>query len=173
MEPIVLDIKYSPEDLQKSYELHYKVYYPVRSKLLLILGILLIVVGGLLFFIDYIRQESEWLSWFYIVLGGLSVVYHFWKISTMGKKMFRRMPDFQASHNFIINDAGVNGKSATMSSEVKWEHYKEAVLASEMILLYINPFRFNIFPKKFFKNGEFEKLKEIVISKVKPIRQLK
>ena len=174
MEPITVDIKYSSEDLQKSYELHYKVFYPIMSKLVLILGILLSFIGLLLLFINHFSYDtnSSWLGWFYIVLGGLAVAYHFWKIKTMGKKMFNRMPDFQAPHKMIINDSGINAKSTTVSSEAKWEHYQKAVLSNEMILLYINPFRFNIFPKKNFKENDFEKLKGTVKARINLIKQV-
>ena len=172
MEPINVDIKYTPVDLQKSYELHYNVYYPVRSKLLLILGILLAVVGLLLICLsNMLDQNDGWLGKLYMVLGVLAILYHFWKISTMGKKMFDKMPDFQLPYQVTINSSGICIKSTTVSSEVAWEHYTEAVVTANMILVYTNPFKFNIFRKTAFTDEQFERLSAVVIERVKSVKR--
>ena len=63
METINVDIIYTAADLQKSYTLHFKKMYPVKSKLLIIFGILIIALGTIMLLLKSAFGDSGWLPW--------------------------------------------------------------------------------------------------------------
>jgi len=164
MNKINVEIQYTPEDLQIGYTLHFKKLYPIRSKMLIVFGVLLIVLGVLMIVLKSVFNNANWLPVFYIVFGATTTIYHFWQYGTMGKRIYKKLPDFQQPFDYTISDDGIATKSTSMSSDVKWDHYKKAVITDDILLLYPNKFRFNLFPKRFFKENDFELLKNKIES---------
>jgi hypothetical protein len=158
METINVDITYTAADLQKSYTLHFKKMYPVKSKMLIIFGILIISLGAIMLLLKSAFNDTDWLPWFYVIFGVLAIIYHFWQYATIGKRMFKKLPDFKHAFHYVITDEGIQTASATASSEVKWEHYHKAIITDDLILLYPNKFRYNLFPKRFFLERDFKAL---------------
>jgi len=164
METINVDITYTAADLQKSYTLHFKKMYPVKSKLLIIFGILIIALGTAMLLFKDIFNNAGWLAWFYVIFGVVAIIYHFWQYSTIGRRMFKKLPDFKHAFHYIITEEGIQITSVTVSSDLKWEHYHKATITDDMILLYPNKFRYNLFPKRFFSDRDFKILQAKVKS---------
>ena len=172
MTPIAVEITYSAEDLQKCYEINYSIFYPFRSKLLLILGCFLAFIGGILLFLSYLvpDDQSIWLGKLYVAIGILCVVVHFWKLKTLGKRMLKKLPDLLKPYQFTIHEGGIQSRSTNVNSEVSWAYYQNAVVTEDMILLYINPIRFNFFPKDRFTEYDFAQFCTLVRENVKHIK---
>ncbi len=166
MESIKIEILYTPEDLQKSYQIHFNKMYPIRSKMVLILGILLVVLGILLALLEHTGSRSLLLGTSYIFLGFIAVGFYFWNRATIGKRMFKKLPDFSYPYIYTIGDEGLLVTSKNITTEVKWAHFWKAVICTDMILIYPNKFRYNLFPKKYFTPEQFEQLTKLVVDNV-------
>jgi hypothetical protein len=158
MNTIHVDINYTADDLQRSYTMHFKKLYPVKSKLLIIFGILIIGLGTTMLFLKGVFVDSESLAWFYVVFGFIAIAYYFWQYGTIGRRMFKKLPDFHSPFHYEISDQGIKTTSKTIDSDVKWDHYKRAIITDDMVLLYPNNLRYNLFPKRFFSGNDFDLL---------------
>jgi hypothetical protein len=167
MEKVEVTIQFTPEDLQLAYKLHFLKMNPFRSRLVLILGVLLVLLGFLLVFLQSIAGMITWISWFFVVYGILIVVYYYWRISRMGKAGFKKLIEFHHPFTFSFTNEGVKSIGKTAKSDNTWEHYQVALVRPEIILLYPNKLRFVLLPKKYFTDEEFEQLRTWVTEKVK------
>ncbi|NVO01845.1 MAG: YcxB family protein [Bacteroidetes bacterium] len=172
MEKITKQIQYTPEDLQKSYNVHYIKNFPIRSRMVMYLGFFIIVVGMLLFALTYYSATSSTtLSIFYIFFGIATLIYYFWSKLTLGKRMFKKITELKYEYDIELNKDGALIKGKNITSEIKWEHFQKAIVTKEIVLLYPNPMRFNFFPKKYFTEQEYEQLCSWVIDFVPNIKK--
>lgn len=162
MESIDIEITYTADDLQKSYKAHFNRQYPIRSKLVLILGILLIILGILLIAIENATNKSEILGISYAGLGVASILYFFWNSNTLGKRMYKKMPDFRLPYHYKITTESILITNKNITTEVKWEHFTNSLITDDMILIYPNKFRYNLFPKRYFTDEQFVKLVSLI-----------
>ena len=167
MEKFSININYNYSDLQIAYNLHFKKLYPIKSRLLLLFGALLVIIGLLLCFLDNHLEKSILLGVLYTILGIITICYYYWMYKTMGKRMFKKMPDFSNEYHYDFSNEGINIKSKTIDSDVKWDYYKSALISNDIILLYPNKLRFNLFPKQNFSQEQYDWLISIIKSKIK------
>ena len=167
MDKIEVNILFTAEDIQKSYELHLKKIQPFRSRILLILGILLILMGVLLVFLQNLTEHITWASWAFILYGLFVLLYYYWKYKRMGLTAFRKLVEFQHSFKYTITPDSICMIGKNSSSDSNWEHYEFAIITSNIILLYVNKLRFTMLPSKYFTDEEFKTLIEWVKDKVK------
>ena len=166
MEKFSININYNYSDLQIAYNLHFKKLYPIKSMLLLLFGVLLVIIGLLLCFLDNHLEKSILLGVLYTILGIITICYYYWMYKTMGKRMFKKMPDFSNEYHYDFSNEGINIKSKTIDSDVKWDYYKSALISNDIILLYPNKLRFNLFPKQNFSQEQYDWLISIIKSKI-------
>jgi len=102
----------------------------------------------------------------YTILGIITICYYYWMYKTMGKRMFKKMPDFSNEYHYDFSNEGINIKSKTIDSDVKWDYYKSALISNDIILLYPNKLRFNLFPKQNFSQKQYDWLISIIKSKI-------
>ena len=166
MNEIRVTIQYTAEDLQSAYALHLKKSNPFRSKSILILGLIIILLGALLITLQIISKSVTWMSWFFLIYGLIIVFYYFWKFNRMGKVALKKLVEFHYPFTFVITNEGIQTTGKNVSSENDWEHYMSACIMPDMIMIYPNKLRFILFPKKYFTEKEFAQLKEWVEEKV-------
>ena len=166
MEKFSININYNYSDLQIAYNFHFKKLYPIKSRLLLLFGALLVIIGLLLCFLDNHLEKSILLGVLYSILGIITICYYYWMYKTMGKRMFKKMPDFSNEYHYDFSNEGINIKSKTIDSDVKWDYYKSALISNDIILLYPNKLRFNLFPKQNFSQEQYDWLISIIKSKI-------
>ena len=167
MEKVEVTIQFNAEDLQSACKLHFFKMNPFRSRLVLILGGILVVLGVILVLLQSMVGMITWVSWFFVVYGLLIVFYYYWRIQRMGKAAFKKLIEFHHPFTFTFNNEGVKSVGKTAKSDNVWEHYQLALIRPEMILLYPNKLRFVLLPKKYFTEEEFVQLKSWVTEKVK------
>ncbi len=167
MEKIEVTLQYTAQDLQHAYKLHFHKMNPFRSRVILVLGALLVLLGIILVFLQSVAGMITWISWFFLVYGILVVVYYYWRINNMGKSAYKRLTEFHYPFTFTFTDEGVQSVGKTLSSKNTWDHYQVALIRPEIILLYPNKLRFILLPKKYFTEGDFEVLSRVVREKVK------
>jgi O-antigen/teichoic acid export membrane protein len=167
MDKIEVSIQFTPEDLQKAYSLHFKKTNPIRSRIVLILGIILVFLGILLAVLQSMAGIITWISWFFVIYGILIVTYYYRKIGRMGKAAFKKLVEFHFPFSFTITSESVRTVGKTITSDSTWDHYQFAVVTEQMILLYPNTMRFVLLPKKYFSDAEFDQLNDWVKGNVK------
>lgn len=160
-------IQYTSDDLQLGYALHLKKMYPFRSKLLMLLGVFIIILGLLLIILQSIISKINWLYWGFIIYGIIILLYYFWKYSIMGKSAFKKLTNFHYPFEFTINEEKILTVGKNTSSDSKWEHYQIAIVTEKIILLYPNKLTFVILPKQYFSDEEYTLLSSWVKEKVK------
>jgi hypothetical protein len=169
MESFTISIQYTPEDLQKAYKVHYSKVYPIAGRLLLILGIISLVFGAALLLYSYLGFSfTNWFAWFLIVYGLIIMAIYFWRVGTIGRRMFSKMPDFEYPYEYVFSDQGIKITSKNVNSENNWDYFSRYCITEDMILLYPNKFRFNFFARKYFTEEQFLQLRSWVTEKVPP-----
>ncbi|MCK9612734.1 MAG: YcxB family protein [Bacteroidales bacterium] len=170
MEKIEKNILFTPEDLQLAYTTHFRRTYPVRSRMLFIISIISLLTGIAFFCYDFSQGNifiKNWAAWFLLCYGITIAVVYFHNLKTIGKRMYSKMPDFERPYNFIFDAGKIQITSETTNNINKWEAYNSALFCENMILLYPNKLRFNLFPKKYFTDEEFNMLKQWIKAKIK------
>jgi hypothetical protein len=169
MADIKIRIQYSEEDLQKAYEAHFYSYHPFKTRLLLILGVLCIGYSLFLIIIALVRNEDQVKSYSvaFLVYGVIITLYYKWKMSRMGKNIFRKVKEFEAPLSYHISQDFVRVVAGNgTSTEMSWNSFTKALIKKDMLLLYPNQINFLMFPSGHFQSAEFEELKKLVKNKV-------
>jgi len=174
MNEISFESNFTPHDLQIAYMIHVKRMSIKRLILMLSVSIVLILCGAYLLLFSDETNKNFILSWFFIVYGIFVIAFYYWRLSRMGKVAFRKLTDLHHPIYTTINEKGVFSKGSAINSDSKWEHFTEALITDNVILLYPNRMRFVIICKRFLKNEDFSIVADIVnhkISRSKDIRK--
>ena len=158
MDSIKVTIQYGPEDLQNAYALHFKKVYPLRSRLVLILGAILVLLGIFLAVLQSLSGIITWTSWAFVLYGILVIAYYYWRFSRMGTSAFKKLVNFHFPFTFTINPEGVSTVGKNVSSNNSWEYYQSAIVTDSMIILYPNTLHLVLLPKKYFSEEEFTQM---------------
>jgi len=146
--------------------LHFNKKYPFRSRQTLFIAIGLVIIGVFLYYVDLFNGELDWLCWFFGGYGIVVIFYYFYRLFTMGKRYFKKLPDFSNSFSFTINEEEIVIKGEKISSVLKWNHFINALITKDLVLLYPNDIRFNIFPAKYFSGNQFDQFVSLVRKKI-------
>jgi hypothetical protein len=167
MEPFSITIQYTPEDLQQAYRLHNKKMFPVSSKLLLILAAISFFAGTTLLVYGYAGAGFvNWFARFLVVYGIALVLFYGWRVRTMGRRMFSKMPEFNTPYECTFSREGIRISNPAIQSNNAWHYYNHYIITDNMILLYPHKFRFNYFPRRCFTDGQFVQLRDWIIQYV-------
>lgn len=161
MSSIEKTVQYTAEDLQWAYSVHYKKKYPMRSKLMLITALISIAVGVALVVVSVAfphSQVSSWVSWFFLCYGLMILVMYYMNFKNIGKRLYQRSPDFQKPFHYIISETRLEVKTENFNNNNEWNHFTSAMLVSDVLLLYVNKYRFNFLLKKHFTDEEFKQI---------------
>ena len=170
MESIEKTILFTPEDLQLAYTTHFRNVYPVRSRLLLIVGFISFLIGAILLtfqFISGTQNNINWASWFLVIYGVIIALLYFYNLKRLGKRMYSKMPDFKNPFTYKITSVNIEVKAENVNSNNNWGYYQSALITAEVIMIYPNKFRFSLFPKKYFTEEEFSEMKKWISASVK------
>jgi hypothetical protein len=170
MDSIEKKILFTSEDLQLAYSTHFRKMYPIRSRLLLIIGSLSFLIGAMLLTFQIFMAKHDytnWASWFLLCYGLTIALLYFYNLKRIGKRMYAKMPDFKNPFHYKFTSEDIEVKAENINSKNFWEYYQSALVSPEVIMVYPNKFRFSLFPKKYFTNEEFGQLKEWVKAKIK------
>jgi len=170
MESIEKTILFTSEDLHLAYTTHFRKMYPVRSRLLLIVGLLSFLVGAMLLTFQLFSARHDytnWASWFLLGYGLIIALLYFYNLQRIGKRMYAKMPDFKNPFHYKFTSENIEVNAENVDSNNNWEYYQSALISSNVIMIYPNKFRFSLFPKKYFSEEEFAQLKDWIKAKVK------
>lgn len=170
MDTIEKTILFTPDDLQMAYTTHFSRMYPVRSRLLLLVGLVSFLVGAVLLIFQFMsgaKTTSGWASWFLLFYGVLIAILYYYNLKRIGKRMYSKMPDFRFPFSYTFSADKIVVKGENVDNSNNWEYYQSALVAPEVLMIYPNKFRFSLFPKKYFTDEEFEQLTKWISAKIK------
>lgn len=163
-------ILYTSGDLQLAYQTHFRKRYPIRSRLLLIIGAISFFIGLFLLVSQKHRFDIEynnWASWFLLFYGVLIAFLYFFNLKNIGRRMYSKMPEFRSEFEYTYTEESISVKSENTNNNNKWEYYQNSIITKDVIIIYPNRFRFNLFPRKYFTEEEYNQLKNWIVSKIK------
>jgi len=165
---IEFEMKYTPQNLQRAFKLHYKKVFPIRGRILQILGFLLIWIGVLLILI-YRNTAHRTINFVYILAGLLIIGLNSYLMGRIGKLTFSRLKNPDQVFTFIIDEDKILMSAGTAGTSIEWGQVQKAIVDKDIIVLYVSKLQFYFMPKENFAAGDFEKCAELVRSKVKVI----
>jgi hypothetical protein len=169
MSEIKVQIQYTEDDFQRAYETHLFVNHPIRTRLLLIIGILSVFYSILLLVLSIVKETTFSITFgaSFLLYGIGMVVYYKWKINRMGKTIFKQLEAFKSPMTFTISDDQVHTATTSgTSANRSWSSFSKALITPDMLLLYPNPINFLLFPATHFSPAEFESVKNLVRKKI-------
>jgi hypothetical protein len=165
---MIITFKYTPQLLQRAHELHYKKFFPLRGKIILILGLLAAWAGVLLALVKG-GGNNLWYSVPLILYGIVAIAIHFFMTKTIGKRAFKKLIDYHDPFSISIGEDGLIIEIKAKQYEVPWSNLKKALIPDELILLYPSDAVFFIFPRGNFSENEFDEFRKIVREKVEKV----
>ena len=165
---MTITFKYTPQLLQRAHEVHYKKFFPLRGKIILILGLLAVWAGVLLALVKG-GGNNLWYSIPLITYGLIAIAIHFFMTKTIGKRAFKKLKDYHEPFSMSIEEEGLIIEIKAKQYEVPWSNLKKALITDELILLYPSDAVFFIFPRGNFSGSEFEEFKMLVREKVQKV----
>lgn len=166
---IHLTFQYTPEILQEAYTLHYRKNTLLQGRVLLFLGILLIWTGLLLILIS--RNEGrQVLNYSFVIYGLIIVVIYVWTMKTIGNRMFKRQKGSLQAMDITVTEGSIMMKTEKGEVNIPWENFQLATVSETIALLYPAKSSFYIFPKKDFKEGEFDSFVTILKQKIQTVK---
>lgn len=166
---INLSFRYTPEILQEAYTLHYKKNSLLQGRLLLFLGVLLIWTGLLLVLVSK-NEGRQVLNYSFVSYGLIIIMVYIWMMNTLGKRAFKKLKKYPQTIEISVNEESIVMKTEKGEAPVQWSDFQLAVVSVSMILLYPSKYSFYIFPKKDFKEGDFDSFTELVREKITRIK---
>ena len=161
---IEVEMRYTPANLQTAFKLHYKKVFPVRGRILQVLGFLLIWVGALLIII-YQDMAHRVINFVYIFAGLLFIGLNSYLMSNLGKFTYRRIKNPGQVFRFSISDEKILVSTDNSGISIEWEQVLKAILDKDVIILYVSKLQFYFLPKENFAEGDFEKCAELIQEK--------
>ena len=170
METIEKTIQFTPDDLQLAYSVHYRKAYPLRSRMLLIVGGISFLIGLFLLAVQLYSGATtytNWAAWFLLCYGVLIALLYFYNLRSIGKRMYNKMPDFKKPFHYTFTAERIEVKSENVNSQNNWEFYQSAMITPLVTMIYPNKFRFSMFPKHYFTDEEYETLRQWIKARIK------
>lgn len=164
---IKVEITYAAQDMQESFDLHYKKMFPYRSKILIFLGYVFIVGGLLILIVNSYHNTFNFFPFISIAYGILIFFLHYWRYKNIGKRLFKKMLEFRFPFQYEFSEEGVKIEGYNISTKVKWNYFQKAIVSDNLILLFPNRFRFNFFPRKYFSETDYVLLSNLVKKNIK------
>ncbi len=140
------EIKYSEEDIKKAFDLHYAKQFPLRSKLLLLLGSVLLITS-IYFFINP-SEKLPIMNWLFALMGFFYIGFYFYRKRSM-VKLAMKNPTIRDMRKIILTEDHIRFEGEKGFAEQKWNNFNEYFDNEDAILLYLTKHNFFILSKRF------------------------
>jgi hypothetical protein len=154
------NIVFEKEGLEKAFKLHYDTKHPIRSRLMLFMGLLTLLLGFFLFYIDFPKEPS--FIKHLIVLSGVAYILLFFYRK---KQLYARAANqktFQGHFVFELNKKGLVFSQADKKSVCEWAKMIDIVQDEHHFLFYFGASNFYILPKKALNESQIQEAKECI-----------
>ena len=149
-------LNYEIADIEKAFDLHYNKQFPFRSKLLLLLGVILLISSFVFFFVQFGPYPS--MKWIFALMGFFYIAFYFYRKRTM-VKLAMKNPTIRDMRKVELLDQHIRFSGEKGYTEQDWQLFKELHEDEFSILLYLSKHNFFILPKRFFDAAEIDFIK--------------
>lgn len=139
------DIQYTKEDIQKAFDLHYSKQFPIRSKMLLLLGLILLVTAIFFFFSPPAKFPA--LKWLFTLMGFFYIGFYFYRKRTM-VNLAMKNPTIKDMRKIKLTEEHIRFEGEKGYSEQLWGNFKEFYHNEDALLIYLSKHNFFILPKR-------------------------
>ncbi|MCS6916780.1 MAG: YcxB family protein [Chitinophagales bacterium] len=157
--PIVIRFQYTPHVLQAAHQLHYRTFFPLKGRVLLLVGAVVVVCGMVL---TVLPGVQAWLGPALLAYGLLLILFHYYYFSTIGRRVYKRLQEYRQPMEFRITPQRITLLAQNHSVDIPWHHFRKAASNAEFTLLYPNDKTFFIFPRSSFPPGDYERFQSWV-----------
>jgi len=162
MKAILID--YTKADLAAAFNLHYAKKFPIRSKLLLFLGLFLFVLGAVLFFIPIDRLGN--MKWIFFLVGLFYIGFYFYRKNSL-INMALKNPTIKDMEKLAFTEKNIRFEGKKGFFEQDWDKFEEIHQDEDSTLLYSSKHNFFIIPSRILNDDEKNKLNNILKNKLK------
>lgn len=149
---------YTNTDIEQAFNLHYAKKYPIRSKLLLIIGVLLLIVFLMLFLIKSLSTALPQFKWLFLLMGLFYIAFYFYRKKSIVKRAMLN-PTISQMESITVKKDGIQLKGKNGEGNVAYNSIAELEEDENSLLLYFTKSNFLMFPKRLFTVAELSELK--------------
>lgn len=154
---------YTAEDIGQAFDLHYANKFPIRSRLILLFGVLLLLIFFILFFIptspNNIPGNVPKYQWLFLALGVFYILFYFYRKKSIVKLALRN-PTLKDMETIELHEHFIRLKGKNGESNVPYVDFKEVGEDDNSLLLYFTKNNFLIIPKRIFNSQELKQFKD-------------
>lgn len=154
------NISFSKESLTEAFKLHYNTKFPVRSRMMLVFGVLTLLLG-LVFFFTGFPKNPEYLKHIVVLAGFSYIGLYFYRRSQLFKRAAAQKT-FQGEFTFELNNKGIAFGQNDRISRCEWEKIEEVIQDEQNILFYFGKDKFYILPLEKLNAEQKTKTQEII-----------
>jgi cation transport ATPase len=140
-----LDLSYTKEDIEKAFDLHYNKQFPFRSKLLLILGVILLLTAFVFVFVHVGAFPS--MKWIFALMGIFYIGFYFYRKRTM-VNLAMKNPTIRDMCKIELTEAHIRFSGEKGYSVQEWDKFNEIHSDEFSTLLYLSKHNFFILPSR-------------------------
>lgn len=160
---------YTVENLQLAFRTHTNKVFPLRGRILLFFGLLLLWTGIILLLIN-ITQAVKPAYVFYILAGIIFIAVHYITVSRLGKQAYAKLKERSSvEYHFLFDENGFEISANNTSQVYKWIQIEKAVLNDKLLMLYVSKQTFYFLMPQHITIGSFNSLCDIVKTNVKTV----
>lgn len=166
---IAARMNYTVTNLQLAFKTHTTKVFPVRGRILLFLGLLLVWTGLILWLIN-ITQAVKPAYVFYIIAGIIFIIVHYFTMHNLGKQAFRKLKDrSDIQYQFTFNNEGFNIQAQQSGQKYLWSQVDKALLSEKILMIYVSKQTFYFLLPEHITQGSFTDLCELVQNNVRKV----
>lgn len=152
---------YTKEDVMKAFELHFAKKFPLRSRLMLILGVLVLLASLVFFFVSVPAYPN--MKWIFLFMGIFYIGFYFYRKRVM-VNMAMKNPTISDMGSMQITNQHITFSGDKGSSEQAWSNFTDILEDDSSVLLYLSKQNFFILPKRCFSEDELNIIRSAISS---------
>lgn len=155
-----LNISFNQIGLKQAFKQHYDTKYPIKSRAMLIFGVLTMLIGFLFFYLDF-PKNPEYFKHIIVFAGFIYVLFYFYR----RKKLYERasaQKTFDGNFTFELNNKGLTFGKEDKISRCTWQQIEDIIKDESNILFYFGKDKFYILPLEGISKEKQGEIQEII-----------
>lgn len=146
-----ISFNYSQEDVKRAFDLHFLRKFPIRSRLMLILGVLVLGASLVLFVVP--MESYPNMKWVFLLMGVFYIGFYFYRKRVM-VNLAMKNPTIKDMNSMTLSEATIKFAGEKGESDIPWSAFKDSLEDEYSFLLYLSKQNFFILPKKHFTEDQ-------------------
>ncbi|MBI1781826.1 MAG: hypothetical protein HYR66_10710 [Sphingobacteriales bacterium] len=172
-------VRLNEQIINKSLQLHYRYFGSSHKRRLMLVPIILIAVSLYLIYTEIKKASFQgqsgsgnffgiglginfYLGILYIVFAVAYYFYMLYRMKNLGKTLLKNLGE-NVNFDMEITDSSITTKLASSTTTNDWTAFKNAIISTDVVLLYQQNNTFSMFEKSFFiSETDFSSFKNII-----------